>query len=381
MKKADSIYRKLQIHLNQQPVGFPKTLSGSDIKLLKHFFEPEEARIALSMDHRFTSVDEIFERVDGYENRDAFSELIFSAALKGCFAYRDENNTELYALHPLIVGMYEGHLYNMTPTFVKDFRNYSESLPFGISYLSTELPQMRTIPVHESITPDHKISSFDEISKLLDMAIGEIIVVNCICRKAKTVEGTPCQTTERKETCIVVNGMAQGLLKAGLGRVITKAEAWEILDQNAKEGLVFQTLNTQHPEFICSCCGCCCGMLHINQQIPNPATYWPSNFHVMIDKQTCTGCGLCVNICPMKALITTKNEKKPPVKLNSKKCIGCGNCVTVCKFGAATLSKKVYEITPPKDHEDLFETIHRAQKPTWGKFKSFFRVIAGFPKH
>ena len=33
---------------------------------------------------------------------------------------------------------------------------------FGIEFLSTELPQMRTIPVAESILPQHDVSTFDD---------------------------------------------------------------------------------------------------------------------------------------------------------------------------------------------------------------------------
>ena len=37
------IYRKLQQHLDQLPIGYPPTESGNDIKILKFIFTPEEA--------------------------------------------------------------------------------------------------------------------------------------------------------------------------------------------------------------------------------------------------------------------------------------------------------------------------------------------------
>ena len=43
MNKAEEIFRKLQKHLDKQPVGYPAVKSGADIRLLKYFFEPEEA--------------------------------------------------------------------------------------------------------------------------------------------------------------------------------------------------------------------------------------------------------------------------------------------------------------------------------------------------
>ena len=41
------IYRRLQQHLDQMPVGFPRAESGADIRVLKHLFTPEEAKIAI----------------------------------------------------------------------------------------------------------------------------------------------------------------------------------------------------------------------------------------------------------------------------------------------------------------------------------------------
>ena len=46
MDEQNSIYRDLQQHLDKGPVGYPATESGVDIRLLRHLFTPEEARIA-----------------------------------------------------------------------------------------------------------------------------------------------------------------------------------------------------------------------------------------------------------------------------------------------------------------------------------------------
>ncbi len=47
METGKDVYRKLQEHLDNMPVGFPKSASGLDIKILKQRFTPEEAKIAL----------------------------------------------------------------------------------------------------------------------------------------------------------------------------------------------------------------------------------------------------------------------------------------------------------------------------------------------
>ncbi len=52
-----------------------------------------------------------------------------------------------------------------------------------------------------------------------------------------------------------------------------------------------------------------------------------------IDKETCTGCGLCVTSC-FKQAITLKNKK---AVIDHEKCTSCGVCLTTCPTKAITL--------------------------------------------
>lgn len=65
----------------------------------------------------------------------------------------------------------------MTPEFIKDFKAYTSDRNFGIEFLSTELPQMRTIPVAESIHPRHSVSTFDEVTTLLEQAEEPFVII------------------------------------------------------------------------------------------------------------------------------------------------------------------------------------------------------------
>jgi len=42
---GEQIYRNLQLHLDNFPIGFPATESGVEIEILKFFFTPLEAMI------------------------------------------------------------------------------------------------------------------------------------------------------------------------------------------------------------------------------------------------------------------------------------------------------------------------------------------------
>ena len=46
---TEDVYRRLQQHLDQMPVGFPATESGVELRVLEHLFTPEEAEIALHL--------------------------------------------------------------------------------------------------------------------------------------------------------------------------------------------------------------------------------------------------------------------------------------------------------------------------------------------
>ena len=63
MNGDDLIYRGLQQHLDRLPGGFPAVESGLDITLLKQFFTPEEARIAMQLSMKPEPLDKVHRRV------------------------------------------------------------------------------------------------------------------------------------------------------------------------------------------------------------------------------------------------------------------------------------------------------------------------------
>ncbi|MDX9819489.1 MAG: 4Fe-4S ferredoxin, partial [Desulfococcus multivorans] len=257
MATDDKIYRNLQKHLNRQPVGFPRTLSGADIRVLKHFFTPEEARVAVHLDYRFQPLDAIAESLAATGRvPENLKEILEGMAQKGVIGYRSRDGIDFYCNMPLVVGMYEGFNKQLTPEFLKDFNQYTASPAFGVSFLGTAVPQMRTIPVEESIPAgDQQPADFDQVAALLDASPGPFAVLECICRKKKAMEGKSCRVTDRKETCLAAGDTAAMVLRHAMGRELSKEAALDLLRQNTKEGLVLQPSNTQEIEFTCSCCG------------------------------------------------------------------------------------------------------------------------------
>ncbi len=368
MDPNEQVYIKLQKHLDNQAIGFPATQSGVEIKILKHIFAPEEAEITSYLSYKLEPPKKIFGRVGHLvESPEELEKLLDRIQKKGGIEFKIKDGTKHYCCAPLVVGMYELQLGRLTPEFIKDFNEYTSDKNFGIEFLSTELPQMRTIPVARSIHPQHNVSTFDEVTTLLRQAEEPFVIIECICRKRKLIVGKSCDVTDRKETCLAIGSMAQMVLLNSTGREITRDEAMSIIEQNQKQGLVLQPSNTEKAEFICSCCGCCCGMLGVHKRIPKPLEFWASNFQAVVDTNTCNGCGTCEGSCQVGAVCVSENKQHAVVDLN--RCLGCGVCVSNCPTESISLLKKSTEVRPPQTWEDLHEIIMAKKKGRLGKLK------------
>lgn len=368
MEQNNQVYVELQKHLDNQAVGFPATRSGVELKILKYIFTPQEAEIACFLSYKFEPLETIFSRVEHLvDSPEALRRSLNAILKKGGIESKIKNGRVHYCNAPLIVGMYEYQQNRLTPEFVRDFNQYTSNKNFGLSFLSSKLPQMRTIPVSRSIHPQHNVSTFDEVKTLLQQAEEPFVIIDCICRKKKTLEGNSCKKTERRETCLAIGSMARMALLSNIGREIARDEAIAIIDHNQQEGLVLQPSNTEAAEFICSCCGCCCGMLRMLQDLPKPIDFWSSNFYAAVERDTCEGCGICVKRCQVGAL--SVSSKKQPAVVNRDRCIGCGVCVPACPTQSITLVKKPAEVRPPQTREDLHEIIAAGKKGRLGKLK------------
>jgi electron transport complex protein RnfB len=374
MDPNNQIYVRLQKHLDNQTVGFPATRSGVELKILKHIFTPEEAELTQYLRYKPEPIQTIFERVGHLlETPEELERLLDRIQKKGGIESTIKNGLTHYCCAPLVVGMYELQIGRLTPEFIRDFNEYTATKKFGIEFLSTKLPQMRTIPVSQSIHPQHHVSTYDEVTSLLQKAEATFAILECICRKKKEMEGHSCKVTDRKETCLAIGSMARMALRSGNGREIARDEALATLEQNQKQGLVLQPSNTEKVDFICSCCGCCCGMLAVHKSLPKPLDFWATNFLAQVDADKCEACGACENSCQVGAVVVS--EEKRYAVVAPARCLGCGVCVTSCPTDAITLSKKSTEVKPPQTREDLYGIIMANKKGRLGKLKLTGKLV------
>lgn len=353
----NDIYRKLQEHLDKMPVGFPSVKSDADIRLLKHLFTPEEAKIAMFLKFGWVRdlepLEVIYERAkETGISIEKLENVLDRMVSKGSIMFKREGDKKYYGNALLMVGMFEFQVNKLTKEFIKDYHDYSVQGWFQEAF-RVKSAQLRTIPVEKSIEFEHNVSPFDDVGKCLDSYDGPIAILNCVCKQVKDILGDPCKVTDRREVCMGFGVLAQLCIDQGWGRSITKEEAHEILRKNQEEGLVIQPDNSQKLSFICSCCSCCCENLSKYVLLPNPASVVIANYYAEVDPDLCIGCGICVEICPMNA-ISLKDEVS---SIKRKRCIGCGNCVAKCPEEAISLHKRERQFTPFPTMDELFDKV------------------------
>ncbi len=374
MNKEDQVYHELRKHIDQQAVGLPSTKSGAEIRILKRIFTPEEARLAMHLSYRPQSSAQIYEtlRSSGMSEVE-MEERLDSMVRKGGIMYVEKNNIRYYYNMPFVVGILEQQLGRLTPDFLVDIEEYQRNRAFGLTMLTTKVPQMRTIPVGKSIRVEHHVTTYDNVRELINATEGPIAVQACLCRKISEIHGKKCKQTSRLETCMGFGEWAKEGIRSGVSRGISRTEALEIIKQNEADGLVLQPSNDQKVEFVCSCCGCCCGMLGALKILPRITDFWATNYYAEVNSEVCTGCGTCVDKCPMDA--AGINEKDGVSTINLDRCIGCGNCVAACPSGALSLVKRERETIPPADVENLLK-INAENKPgTLDKVKLMAHIV------
>jgi len=344
------IYQDLQKHLDQFPIGFPASMSGVELRMLKHLFTEKEAFIATKLSWDYDTLENIYSRFnDGEISIEYLEQTLDSMIKKGLIKYKKEDGKRLYANIPLVVGIYEYQVDKVTLEFLEAFEEYLVTT-FGAELLGTKISQFRTIPIEQSIAPEQRIANYDEIRQVIENSEEPIGVANCLCRQAKDLMSQPCKKTSLRESCLYFGTIGKLFINEGWARSINKEEALEILQKAVNDGLVLQSGNTKNPEFICTCCGCCCIILTKLQMLPRPARIIPSNFQSEINPDLCAGCGTCVERCQTNAIKLVDNL----AKVILKRCIGCGACVPTCPEGAIQLKKKEEEMIPPSTMEDLY---------------------------
>lgn len=348
-------YRRLADYIDGLAGNFPPAVGGEEIPLLETLYTPEEAALAvhLTLDRDLPSL--IAARA-GAPVAVVHRRLELMAHKGLVFAVEGEDGARRYQAAPFVVGIYEFQIDAMRPEFLEAVGTYWRAQK---QHPPTEaLPQLRTVPVGESIAFHPETLAYQQVDALIE-GHRRYGVAPCICRTHAQSEGGGCDAPI--ETCLGFDEFADYYISEGKGREITLDEVREIIRQADAANLVLQPSNSKEAAFICCCCGCCCGVLGGLKAHPKPAEVATSAYIAAFDAELCEGCWTCLDRCQMDAF----TEDGTRVAYNADRCIGCGLCVSTCPTGALALVAKPFAAT--QSMPDTFLGVWRANRDAWAR--------------
>lgn len=231
-------------------------------------------------------------------------------------------------------------------------------------YAATPTKAYRYVPLDRTLSADQQAVFPHHAMDAVLAGATRFAVAHCPCRMAVGLRGKSCGHS--LEVCLKFDELADYVIERGLAREVTREEATEIVRGAAEEGLVHFVDNAAGAvKHNCNCCGDACwnvGTIR-RRKIPRDALM-ATYFLRVTDAETCTGCGICAEECPVQAV--TMVDGAPVADLEW--CIGCGVCVRRCPDAAAGLEPRadVDQLLPPdftRLHERMLEEKAAAEPP------------------
>ncbi|MFP4225702.1 MAG: 4Fe-4S binding protein [Desulfobacterales bacterium] len=347
----ETIYEQLRQRLDDMATGFPATQDGIEIRILEKLFTPADAKMFLMMSPMLEAPDSVAERLNLPEADTA--DHLEDMASRGLLFRQKKGDQVRYAAVPFVVGIFEFQLNRVNADLARDVAAYYEAA-LGKTFQSWSTPVMRTIPINTELVNEWPVFPYEDALNIIDSQ-KRIALAPCICRTMARKAGEGCD--KPLEACFLFGSHASYYVDNGMGRYIDKDEAKAIIKRNDEAGLIMQPFNSQHVGGMCSCCGCCCGMLRSLKKQASPAEAVKSNYYARVDEALCSGCETCMERCQMDAIAMQADVAV--VDLN--RCIGCGLCVSTCPTEAMELVKKAEDALylPPETGMETYIRIAR----------------------
>lgn len=362
------VYERLAGALKMRGGAAPVIHCREFYALMEELFTPEEAALASKMPIGLATAADLAAHTGG--DPKVAEELLESMANKGLLFSYERDQVWFYELLQLLPGIFEaqftkGEVDERTKRIAHLFEDYynvraqlaEKAGPQAAASIAPVFPFSRVVTVEEEIPAGFEIQPYDRISKYINNA-PYISVGTCYCRHFAELLGRPCD--KPKENCMGLGPAAVFTARRGFGRLVSKEEALDILKRSEEAGLVHCISNTgKYVEFICNCCTCHCGILRGLRDANSPNLAATASFIAFYDEEACSGCGECIDPCPMDAL-TMEGDA---VALDTNRCIGCGLCVSTCPTGALRLELREGAPVPPWDRHALNAAMMSSMQP------------------
>jgi len=369
---ARSAYRQLVDRLNRIPQGAPP--SQTLYRILELLFSEEEAaRVARLPIKPFTAkkAAALWKSGEAEARR-----VLETLAGRGILVDSPRADGEMvYCLPPPMAGFFEFSMMRLR-------RDVDQKLlaELFFQYLNVEEDfirqlfcdgetQLGRVFVHEGALQAQaslQVLDFERASHVARTARHAAVGI-CYCRHKMEHLGRDCDAP--KEICLTFNSTADSLARHGVARRIDAAEALDLLQQ-ARERLLVQFGENVRGSvnFICNCCACCCEAMIAARRFGFLHPVHTSPFLPRVEEAACTGCGRCVESCPVQALslVSAADPRQPRrkvVRLDANLCLGCGVCVAACPGRGLELERRPQRVITPLNstHRAVVMAIERGK--------------------
>jgi len=354
--------------LNKYPIGLPDTEKLR--RILAILFSEDDAYVASRFPLTEATLKELA-RATGWECK-RLEQQLETMADKGLVMDSTYGGKTYYLLMPGLIGFFEFSFMKQrhdlpVAELAELMHEYLYGDPkqrMGREFFGSKTPLTRALPYEEHIPVSSQVATYESARKIIRHSDYGAIGM-CYCRHKKEHLQESCDKgAPTKEICISLGTAAKFMVRRGFAEYRSREQLLGILDQARGLHLTHITDNIRHkPSFICNCCSCCCEMLGgVNQGFPMGVA--KTSYTLLIDDDTCVGCGLCKTVCNVTALDLLEAEngrENKRMQVNSDSCLGCGACISSCPTGSLSLiPARRLEILEKK--KDLFKQILKEKK-------------------
>jgi ferredoxin len=355
-------YQTLSDRLNRFPQGAPPT--ELLFRILEVLFTKDEAALVALLPIKpfnIAAAANIWQKPAAEAQK-----ILETLASKGMLLDMEMKGEQIFVLPPPMAGFFEfsmmrmgnGYDQKLLAELYYQYLNVEEDFVKNL-FAGGETQLGRTFVNEKSLNGDNTVTvmDYERASEVIHTA-SHMGIGSCYCRHKMQHLNNACDAP--MDICMTFNGTAQSLIKHGHARKVDVSEGMDLLDQAQEHNLVQFGENVQSSvAFICNCCGCCCEAMLAAKRfaVLNPIA--TTNFLPKVSEEVCSGCGKCVNVCPVEAmgLVSASdplNAKRRKARLDESLCLGCGVCVRVCPESGIMLQPRKQRVLTP------VTTAHRA---------------------
>ncbi len=369
---SHSAYRRLTDRLNRFPQGAPPSELLTQILMV--LFDRREAELVSLLPIRPFTVSQaagIWKRPEPKARK-----ILDQLAEKALLVDFEVNGDMHYVLPPPMAGFFEFSLMRIRDDI--DQRLLSELF---YQYLNVEEAFIRMLFtqghtqlgrtfVHEpALSEENALHVLDyERASGVSKSASHRGISTCYCRHKMMHMDRACKAP--MNICMTFNTSAESLIRHAHARPVDVSEGLELLAKARENNLVqFGENVRQGVNFICNCCGCCCEAMIAARRFAVMQPIHTTNFLPRVHTTTCNGCGKCVALCPVEAMImVSANDPKRPkrkiARVDTQRCLGCGVCLRACtKAHSLSLQQRPKRVLTPLNgtHRAVVMAIERGK--------------------